>query len=229
VTHLGWHAGHGHEVGCDVLEQGRQVDFLLIVGAECAARLLADDGDHRDVIHLGIIETIEKMDRTRAGRRVAKTNLAGEFRVRRRHEGGHFFMPDLDILHAVFGFLQRHVQASDTVAGVAVHSMEPPFLQAMPHIFADVHGHGSRSDVRAGVPRINDKPKAGFASAPSGDSEIAAASLRRLMNSHTHGFHRWSFDRDAGTRRGARRSPLKMADRRCEHPGSIDGAKVCFA
>ena len=72
------------EVGGDVLEQRLQVDFLLVVRADRRARLLADDGDHRHVVHLGVVQPVQQMDRARAGGRVAEPDLAGELGMRRR-------------------------------------------------------------------------------------------------------------------------------------------------
>ena len=55
-------AGHGlHVVAGDVLEQALKVDILLIVAAQCHPRLLADDGDDRLVVELGVIETVEQV------------------------------------------------------------------------------------------------------------------------------------------------------------------------
>ena len=82
------------------------------------------------------------MDRAGPGGGIAKADLAGEFGVSRRHEGGHLLVPDLDVLQIVFGLLQRHVQAADAVAGIAIDALKAPFLQAMPYEFADIHPHG---------------------------------------------------------------------------------------
>ena len=60
--------GHLDVLVGDVLEQGREVDLLLVVAAEAGARLLADDRDHRLVVELGVIEAVEKVDGSGARR-----------------------------------------------------------------------------------------------------------------------------------------------------------------
>ena len=79
------------------------------------------------MIEFGVVESVEKMDRSRPGGRVAKTDLAGEFRMGRSHEGRHFFMTDLDVFHEVLCLLQRHVQTADAIAGIAVDALQSPF------------------------------------------------------------------------------------------------------
>ena len=80
------------------LKSEMQVDLLLIVAAQRRARLLADDGDDRLVVHLGVVEAVEEVDGARARGRQADADLAGEFRVRAGHEGGHLLVADLDEL-----------------------------------------------------------------------------------------------------------------------------------
>lgn len=59
---LSWAAGHVHVFMRDVFEQGDEIDLLLIVATEGGPALLPDDGYHRLVIELRVVETIEKMD-----------------------------------------------------------------------------------------------------------------------------------------------------------------------
>lgn len=44
-----------------ILDQARQIDFLLIVAAERGARLLAGNGEHRHVIEPRVIEAGDQM------------------------------------------------------------------------------------------------------------------------------------------------------------------------
>ena len=104
MPHLAGHAGHRDEVRRDVLEQRLQIHFLLIMRADRGARLLADDGDDRHVVHLRVVEPVQQMDRARTGGRVAEPDLAGELGMRRGHERRHFLMPNLDVLEFVLAF-----------------------------------------------------------------------------------------------------------------------------
>jgi hypothetical protein len=55
-----------HEIAGNVLEQGGEIDFLLIVSAHCPARLLSDDGKKRLVISASIVHAGHEMCRSGA-------------------------------------------------------------------------------------------------------------------------------------------------------------------
>src|SRR5262249_33928389 len=71
---------------CHILEEGRQIDPLLIVASDCSARGLADDREHRSVIELCVVEAIEEVNRARPGRGDTDAELTRELRMARRHE-----------------------------------------------------------------------------------------------------------------------------------------------
>ena len=84
-----------------------QIEFLLVVAAERGAGLLPGDREHRHVIHSRVVKAGDQMRGAGPRRRDADPELAGKFRVSRRHECGHFFMPhlhELDGLGRVAGF-----------------------------------------------------------------------------------------------------------------------------
>ena len=155
MPHLARHARRRDVVGGHVLEQGLQIDFLLIARADRGARLLTDDGDDGNMVHLRVVETVQEMDRARPGGRVAETNLASELGVRRRHERRHLLMANLDVLQLPLGFLERDIQAADTIAGIAVDALDAPFAHTSPNELADVLCHGTDSGGVRGlaVPR----------------------------------------------------------------------------
>ena len=109
MTYLFGDAGESQELAGNILEKILQVDLLLIGGAESCTCLLPNKRHYRHMVELGVVETVEEMNRARTGRGVAKTNLPGEFRVSRCHEGRHFLVADLHVLHKTFGLFQRHV------------------------------------------------------------------------------------------------------------------------
>jgi hypothetical protein len=102
-----------------VLEQARKIDFLLIMGAERGARLLASNGKDRHVVEPRIVKAGDQMRGTGPGSRNADTQFTGEFRMGRGHEGRHFLMPRLNELDLALGALQRAENAIDAVARVA--------------------------------------------------------------------------------------------------------------
>jgi hypothetical protein len=142
VAELTRHAGGCDKIRCDVLEQRLQVHFLLIMSADGGARLLTYDSDDGHVIHLRVIQASQQVDRTRPRSGIAESDLTGELGVGRGHEGRHLLVANLDVLEAVLNLLQRHVETTDTIAGVAVDALDSPLLQALPYEVADVDAHG---------------------------------------------------------------------------------------
>lgn len=114
----------------DVLEEGNQVDFLLVIAAERRPFLLADDGDDRLVIELGVVESIQKVDRAGPGGSEADPDLAGKFCVGAGHEGGQFLMPGLDELQGLAEPPERAHDAVDAVARIAKDPPDAPFRKA---------------------------------------------------------------------------------------------------
>ena len=122
----GTHHGHAIFAG-HVLEQRLKIDFLLILAADGGGGRLADDRDDGLMVHLGVVETVEQMDRAGAAGGHADADGAGELGVRGRHEGGQFFVPGLDETRLVFVFPQAREQAVDAVAGIGVDPLDAPF------------------------------------------------------------------------------------------------------
>jgi hypothetical protein len=59
VAHLRGHQAHVHVLVGHVLEEAQEVDLLLVVAAHRHARRLPDDGHHRLVVGLGVVEPVE--------------------------------------------------------------------------------------------------------------------------------------------------------------------------
>jgi hypothetical protein len=92
---------HGISTGLHVLaghifEQIHQVNFLLVAAAQGGTGGLPGNGQHRLVIHLGVIQAIEEVDGAGSGGGHTDTQLAGKFGVARGHEGRRLFMAHLD-------------------------------------------------------------------------------------------------------------------------------------
>ena len=85
----------------DVLEQMLQMHLLLVAGTEQTRFLHAGDREHGHVVELGVVETVEQVDRTRTRGRQAHAEATGLLRVARRHERCGFFVMDEDKLHLV--------------------------------------------------------------------------------------------------------------------------------
>ena len=143
VPHLGRHEGGLHELVGDVLEQALQIHLLLVVAAHRRARLLADDGHHRRVVRLGVVQAVEQVDRARAGGRHAHAHLPGELGMCTGHERRQFLMARLQELHALADALERTHQAVDAVARVAEHPAHAPGMQPLEDLVAHHLGHRS--------------------------------------------------------------------------------------
>ena len=111
------------------------------MSADGGARLLAYNGDDGHVIHLRVVQAGQQVDRTRPRSGIAEPDLTGELGMTRGHEGRHLFVANLDVLEAVLNLLQRHIETTNTIAGVAVDALDSPLLQALPYEVADVDAH----------------------------------------------------------------------------------------
>lgn len=125
--------GHLHVIVRHVLEQADQVDFLLVVAAQGAAGLLADQGHDGLMVQLGVVQAIQQMDGAGTGGRQADPGLPGELGVGAGHERRGFFVAGLDELQRLTGAAEGADQAVDTVSGVAVDPSDPPLRQPFQH------------------------------------------------------------------------------------------------
>ena len=114
-----------------IFEQRLQIDFLLILAADGGGGRLPDDGDDRLVVHLGVVQAVEQVDRARPAGGHADADRAGELGVRARHERRQLFVPGLDEARLVPVLAQAREDAVDAVAGVAVDALDAPFLHSL--------------------------------------------------------------------------------------------------
>src|SRR4051794_7770652 len=70
----------------DILVQRADVDLLLIRAPQGASVLLADERDHRLLVELGVVETVQEVDGTGSMRGDATADPARELGVPARHE-----------------------------------------------------------------------------------------------------------------------------------------------
>ena len=66
MTNLCGNAGET-DILRDILKEILEIDLLLIAGAQSGSRLLADNRNDGNVVHFGVVQTIEQMDRARPG------------------------------------------------------------------------------------------------------------------------------------------------------------------
>ena len=92
---------------------------------------MSDDGNDRLMIHLRVVKPVEQMNRARPGSGDAHPNFAGEFRMRTRHEGAHFFMARLNKANFIACFPQTGHHPVDPVAGVSIDTTDSPLDEAL--------------------------------------------------------------------------------------------------
>ncbi len=83
-------------LGRDVLEEGGEVDLLLVLRAERRRGLLAHDRDHGLVVELGVVQPVEQVHGARALGADDDPDPAGVLRVADGHERGVLLVPGLD-------------------------------------------------------------------------------------------------------------------------------------
>ena len=131
MTHLLRRGRHLDVLVRDILEQGRQIDLLLIGAAERRARLLPHDRDDRLMVELGVVEAVQQMDRARPRSRQADPDLARELGVRTRHERRHLLVAHLNQLRIAAGTVERSEDRVDAVAWIAVDAVNVPFTEPL--------------------------------------------------------------------------------------------------
>ena len=96
-----------------------EINFLLVMPAHRQPVLLTDNRQHRLVIGLGIIKTVQQMDCARPGGRKADPDLTGVLRMGAGHERRQLFMARLDELEPVLCPGEGANQPVNAVAGVS--------------------------------------------------------------------------------------------------------------
>ncbi len=110
----------------NILEQGDQIDLLLVMATQRSARLLADNRQHRLMIHLRVVEAIQQVDGAGPGGGQAYADIAGEFGVTARHKGRHLLMPHLDEIELVASAVERPDEPVDPVTGKSKDALYAP-------------------------------------------------------------------------------------------------------
>ena len=117
-----------------------QIIFLLIGAAQRFQCLLPDNRDDRLIVHVGVIQTVQHMERAGAGSRGAHTEFARPFGVRGRHQGADFFVRRTDVFERQIGAVgasQRAVERADAIAGKTENVVNAPFDEAVNDEIAD--------------------------------------------------------------------------------------------
>ncbi len=149
--------GDGLHVAGDVGEHALEVRLLLGERPDRCQALLPDDRDDRLVVHLRVVQAVEQVERAGARGRDADPDLAGELRVRGRHQRGDLLVRRADVLELAFaavGLAERPVERADPVARVAEDARDAPCLDAVDDEVAHGRAHAptvlGRSCTRSG-------------------------------------------------------------------------------
>jgi hypothetical protein len=110
----------------DVLQDAVEVDLLLEERAEERGALHAGDGEHRDMVELGVVEPVDQVEPTRPRGRQTHTEPAGGLGVAARHEGGGLFVLDEHEADAVLVPTQPFHDPVDAVPRQPEHGIHAP-------------------------------------------------------------------------------------------------------
>ena len=118
----------------NIHEQLVQVDVLLVVHADQIAEGVSGDGQHRLLIALRVVESVQQMHAARARGGAAYSEAPGVFRVAHGGKCGGFFMPHLDELQLVLMGSQRFEESIHSVARENQKWYPLPIRSAVPRL-----------------------------------------------------------------------------------------------
>src|SRR5438105_9285308 len=95
------------------------------------------------MIELGVVQSVEQMNRARAGSGQADTDFASKLCVRAGHEGGHLFMSHLNEIDLAFGAVECAHDSVDAVAGISVDAPHAPLGKAVNQEIRSCLRHGT--------------------------------------------------------------------------------------
>src|SRR3569832_2424883 len=113
------------------------------MAAERRQLLLADDGHHRLMVELRVVETVQQMDRTRSRGGEAHADLAGKLRVRAGHERGHFLMACLHEGKLALDTLESAQETEEADAEKTEKTRDAPLLEPLQHEICGGLAHGA--------------------------------------------------------------------------------------
>ena len=131
---------HGH-----VFEQPQQVHFLLVMHAHHVVIGLPGDRQHGRAVHLGVVKTIEQVDRAGPAGGNADAEPTRELGVAAGHERRALLVSHLHEADAFAQLPQPLHEAIDAVAGQAEDHINPPGHQPIKKDVRRGFGHGSSS------------------------------------------------------------------------------------
>ena len=134
---------HLEEGAGDVLEEGRQIDFLLVAAPPGHLRDIADDGDHRLVIEARVVEAIEQVDGAGSLGGETDADRARELGMGAGHEAGVLFVAHLNEDRIIAGAIERTQDPVDAITRIAVEAVHTPGLQPTHQKITHRLRHGS--------------------------------------------------------------------------------------
>jgi hypothetical protein len=110
----------------NVREEFVGLHVLLRVRADQIVKSHAADGEHGLAVEFSVVESVQQMDRARAGSGKADAQLTSNFRVAAGHESSGFLVAYLDKLYLFSMGPERFHNAVDAVARQSKHSLYAP-------------------------------------------------------------------------------------------------------
>jgi hypothetical protein len=176
------------------------------------ARPIPDDRDHRLVIELCVVESVQQMDGARTRRRHAYADLAGELGMAAGHERRHLLVANLHELEFARGAVERTHDAVDAIARITVDARNAPFVKPREEKVADRCRHRVRPGRKAGCKRL-------YLAGASPQQRRCRRLASGWMRTHSRKFN----ERTAGMGRTVRRKPRRA---RCRIEDRVEAARV---
>ena len=114
----------------DVDEELIERNVLLGKGANQIAMLQTCNRQHRRVVHLCVVEAVQKMNASRTGSGNTHAEPAGELRVGAGHKSGGLFMPHMNESYPLLLLAESLEDSIDAIARQTEYGVNAPGEQA---------------------------------------------------------------------------------------------------
>ena len=144
--------GHGDVdhlvVDAEVHEHFVQVHLLLVFRPQLRRRLDPGDGQHGDVVQLGVVQAIDQVEPSRARGCKAYPQPAGRLAVAGRHEGRRLFVVNQEEPDAVLVAAKALHDPVDAIAGKSEDCVDAPVDEALDEELRGDLLHGANTFLR---------------------------------------------------------------------------------
>src|SRR5918996_1373267 len=121
--------GRAHDsriVDSDIHKDAIQINILLRMRIDEVVIMVAGDSQDGLAVQLCVVKSVQQMNASRTGGRQTHTEPARVFSITAGHEGGGFFMPNLNETNMILALSQRLHDSVDAVARQSEDDVNSP-------------------------------------------------------------------------------------------------------